>query len=285
MGSWVTYGLGTENQNLPGFITICPTLTHGGVNNWSSRVPAGRLPGHAARQRRRPRRARSTVPFIASGTTPPGQQRLELDLLSEIEPRARWQRPAPTRRSRAASSRSSWPSACRPRRPDVQDLSKETAATHKLYGLDDQATDELRPAVPDGPAVRRGGRAVRPVHAQLQVGPARRTCRSDHTQQRAARSTSRSPGCCTDLKRARPAEGHAGALGRRVRPHADGAGRRRPRPQPARLHDVAGRRRREAAASPTARPTTTATTPSRTRSTSTTCTRRSCTCSASTTSS
>ena len=26
MGSWITYGLGTENQNLPGFITICPTL-------------------------------------------------------------------------------------------------------------------------------------------------------------------------------------------------------------------------------------------------------------------
>src|SRR5688500_6555253 len=36
LGSWITYGLGTENQNLPGFITICPTLGHGGVQNWSS---------------------------------------------------------------------------------------------------------------------------------------------------------------------------------------------------------------------------------------------------------
>ena len=36
MGSWITYGLGTENQDLPGFITICPTLTHGGVNAYSS---------------------------------------------------------------------------------------------------------------------------------------------------------------------------------------------------------------------------------------------------------
>src|SRR5438477_7652905 len=36
IGSWVTYGLGSENRNLPGFITICPTLTHGGVNNYSS---------------------------------------------------------------------------------------------------------------------------------------------------------------------------------------------------------------------------------------------------------
>jgi hypothetical protein len=36
MGSWVMYGLGTENENLPGFISICPTLAHGGVNNWGA---------------------------------------------------------------------------------------------------------------------------------------------------------------------------------------------------------------------------------------------------------
>jgi hypothetical protein len=36
LGSWLHYGLGSENQSLPGFITICPTLGHGGVNNWSS---------------------------------------------------------------------------------------------------------------------------------------------------------------------------------------------------------------------------------------------------------
>ncbi len=36
MGSWLLYGLGTENENLPGFLTICPTLAHGGVNNWGA---------------------------------------------------------------------------------------------------------------------------------------------------------------------------------------------------------------------------------------------------------
>ena len=36
MGSWITYGLGTENQNLPGFITICPTLATAACSNWSS---------------------------------------------------------------------------------------------------------------------------------------------------------------------------------------------------------------------------------------------------------
>ena len=39
-GSWVVYGLGTENQNLPGFITLKPTLFHGGAKNYS----AGFLP-------------------------------------------------------------------------------------------------------------------------------------------------------------------------------------------------------------------------------------------------
>ncbi len=36
MGAWAIYGLGTENENLPAFVTICPTLAHGGVNNWGA---------------------------------------------------------------------------------------------------------------------------------------------------------------------------------------------------------------------------------------------------------
>ena len=47
MGSWVLYGLGTENQNLPGFITIKPSLGHGGANNWSSSFLPGQYQGTA----------------------------------------------------------------------------------------------------------------------------------------------------------------------------------------------------------------------------------------------
>src|ERR1019366_3801062 len=36
VGSWVLYGLGTENNNLPGFITICPSMANGGPRNWSN---------------------------------------------------------------------------------------------------------------------------------------------------------------------------------------------------------------------------------------------------------
>ena len=42
MGSWIQYGLGTENENLPGFLTINPAMGHGGANAWSSSF----LPAH-----------------------------------------------------------------------------------------------------------------------------------------------------------------------------------------------------------------------------------------------
>ena len=50
MGSWMLYGLGTENENLPGFITIC---SHAGARRGQQLgrgVPARLLPGHADRQ-------------------------------------------------------------------------------------------------------------------------------------------------------------------------------------------------------------------------------------------
>ena len=47
MGSWTLYGLGTENQDLPGFITIKPALSHGGSKNWASAFLPGAYQGTA----------------------------------------------------------------------------------------------------------------------------------------------------------------------------------------------------------------------------------------------
>jgi hypothetical protein len=79
MGSWITYGLGTENQDLPGYITVCPTLTHGGVNAYGSAfLPAvfqGTPLGNASVPSDQAR-----IPFIANAdSTPRDLQRLELD--------------------------------------------------------------------------------------------------------------------------------------------------------------------------------------------------------------
>lgn len=137
MGSWITYGLGTENQNLPGFITICPTLTHGGVNNWASAfLPAvyqGTPIGNASIAAER-----ATIPFI-HGPTPPAIQRLELDFLGTMN-RERLDTTGPDSilESRIASFELAY--RMQAAAPELQDISSETPATLRLYGLDQDKT-------------------------------------------------------------------------------------------------------------------------------------------------
>ena len=52
MGAWVLYGLGTENENLPGFITLCPPDQQRRAVELRQLVPAGDLPGDADRLQR-----------------------------------------------------------------------------------------------------------------------------------------------------------------------------------------------------------------------------------------
>ncbi|MCR8526594.1 DUF1501 domain-containing protein, partial [Escherichia coli] len=80
LGAWVTYGLGTENENLPAFVTICPTLAHGGVNNWGSAfLPAycqGTPIGNASSTAKN-----AKIKNVTNDRTDPRLQRKQLDLL------------------------------------------------------------------------------------------------------------------------------------------------------------------------------------------------------------
>ena len=46
LGSWLTYGLGSENQNLPGFVVLCPGFPVIGPQLWASTFLPRRLSGH-----------------------------------------------------------------------------------------------------------------------------------------------------------------------------------------------------------------------------------------------
>lgn len=138
MGSWITYGLGSENQNLPGFVTICPTLGHGGVTAWSSSflpahyqgTPIG-TSGVAAEQ--------AKIPFIENKQISARSQRMELDLLAEINREHLAQSgPDDALESRIAS----FELAFRMQRevPTLQDIGGETAETLSLYGIDEGKT-------------------------------------------------------------------------------------------------------------------------------------------------
>jgi hypothetical protein len=83
VGSWVTYGLGSENQNLPGFIVLCP---NGFPIQESQNWQAGFLPGvyQGTRIDSAKTRLSDLIEHIQSPSATPKEQRRQLDLLAEI---------------------------------------------------------------------------------------------------------------------------------------------------------------------------------------------------------
>jgi hypothetical protein len=138
MGSWITYGLGTENRNLPGFVTICPTLAHGGVNNWGSAfLPAlyqGTPLGNAAIPS-----DQAKVGFIDNPRMPRDLQRMQLDLLLQVN-RGHLEDAGPHSDLEARIHAFELAFRMQSAIPEVQDLSRETPETLQLYGLHDKIT-------------------------------------------------------------------------------------------------------------------------------------------------
>lgn len=164
MGSWITYGLGTENRNLPGFITICPTLTHGGVNNWSSAflpavyqgTPIGSA-GVGAEQ--------AKIPFIENMHTPRHLQRMELDLVQELN-RQQLARTGPDAALEGRINAFELAFRMQSAAPELQDISAETAETLKLYGLDEPRTKNFgRQCLMARRFAERGVRFVQVTHS------------------------------------------------------------------------------------------------------------------------
>jgi hypothetical protein len=138
MGSWITYGLGSENQNLPGFITICPTLTHGGVNNYSSAFLPAAFQGTPLGSAAVPAE-QAKIPFIQNSDTPRRIQRMELDLLQELN-RERLSQTGPDAALEGRINAFELAFRMQTAAPELQDISGESPATLKRYGLDDPRT-------------------------------------------------------------------------------------------------------------------------------------------------
>lgn len=165
MGSWITYGLGTENQDLPGFITVCPTLTHGGVNAYNSAflpaIYAGTPLGNASIPS-----DQANIPFIANADNTPREiQRMELDLVQAMNQ----EQIAATGPDAGLEGRiNSFELAFRMQAaaPDLQDISMESEATQKLYGLDSPMTKNFgRQCLMARRFAERGVRFVQVTHS------------------------------------------------------------------------------------------------------------------------
>lgn len=88
VGSWVTYGLGSESQNLPGFISMCPGgYPVMGAQNWQSGFLPGIYQGTYIDTRKDD--IHSMIEWIRNETVSSAGQRSQLDLLREINERHR----------------------------------------------------------------------------------------------------------------------------------------------------------------------------------------------------
>jgi hypothetical protein len=164
VGSWIAYGLGTENQNLPGFITICPTLTHGGVNNWSSAFLPAVYQGTPLGSASVPAE-QALIPFIKNADPPRDLQRVELDLLQEMN-RERLAQAGPDQGLEGRIAAFELAFRMQSAAPELQDISGETPETLKLYGLDDPKTKNFgRQCLLARRFVERGVRFVQVTHS------------------------------------------------------------------------------------------------------------------------
>jgi Protein of unknown function (DUF1501) len=161
VGAWTTYGLGTENQNLPGFIVLgsgSPAV--GGAAIWSN----GYLP---AAYQGTLFRTTTPVPVVDLKPRPgmtPQQQRAELDVLRWLNQKHAEQR---TLTGELEARIAAYEVAFRMQTetPELINLAGESEATHKLYGLDDPVAQTMgRQCLMARRMVERGVRFVMVMH-------------------------------------------------------------------------------------------------------------------------
>ncbi len=168
IGSWVTYGLGSENSSLPGFVTICPTLAHGGVTNWGSAfLPAayqGTPLGNASVSSKNAR-----VAFINNDKVSSQLQQLQLNALQKSN-REFMDTTGPDQALEGRIASFELAFRMQNEMPKAEDLSQESEATRALYGLNDPITENFgRQCLMARRFLERGVRYVQVSHSDAFV--------------------------------------------------------------------------------------------------------------------
>lgn len=141
MGAWISYGLGSENQNLPSFITINPTLGHGGVQNFGSAF----LP--ANHQATRIGSSRTTmvgakISNLTNAVVSSQELRRQLDLAQSLN-KSHQEYSGADKNLEARIQSMELAFRMQTEAPGVMDINGETDATMKLYGIDQPKTENF----------------------------------------------------------------------------------------------------------------------------------------------
>jgi len=133
MGSWLLYGLGTENQNLPGFVVVAPNQPAQGAPLWDSSFLPAAYQGTCVTDLKQP------ITNLANNSLDPNSQRRQLDLLARLN---RFHRNQSVSVDELDARIASFELAFRMQSaaPEAFDLSGESKITQELYGIDDTVT-------------------------------------------------------------------------------------------------------------------------------------------------
>ena len=140
MGAWVTYGLGTENQNLPGFVTICPTAAKGGPRNYANSFLPTAYQGSALGRAGQPMKSVSFRNVTNTSLTMK-ERKQRFDMLRQLNSAQLDGRRDDELEASISSFELAW--RMQAHAPDVVNLADESKATLELYGINNSATDEF----------------------------------------------------------------------------------------------------------------------------------------------
>jgi hypothetical protein len=197
LGAWVTYGLGSENQNLPAFVVVQDNAAQvsNGPRNWGAGFMPAVYQGTRFQQGAEP---------IANLNPPPGisdlQQRGRLDLLNQFNRQHQLSRPQVTELdARIASYELAF--RMQADAPEAVDFAQETEETKRLYGIDERETAVFgRNCLLARRLVERGVRFVQLYHGAGSKWDAHAKIESNHTEH--CRSSDKPiAGLIKDLKR------------------------------------------------------------------------------------
>jgi Protein of unknown function (DUF1501) len=160
LGSWLVYGLGSENQNLPGFVVISPAQPAQGAPLWSSSFLPAAYQGTLVSDLKNP------IANLGNARTGASRQRYQLDVLKHLNELHAKKREEDSRLSARIES---FELAFRMQTaaPEAFDLAGESDATRKLYGIGDETTDLFgKQCLMARRLTERGVRMVQVYHTQ-----------------------------------------------------------------------------------------------------------------------
>ncbi len=160
-GAWITYGLGTENENLPGYIAMCPGLPVADVSNWRSAFLPGIYQGtHINTTKTKPE---ELIENIINARVSRAAQRRQLDLLGELNAEhARTRGDDPQLEARIQSFELAY--RMQLEATDAFDVAKEPEHIRKMYG----DTVQSKQLLIARRLIERGVRVVQCYHGDVQ---------------------------------------------------------------------------------------------------------------------